>query len=172
MPNPNAPFGLQSMGRTLSGGFPEILHFTKATADVVYPNDAVNQLADGTIEADSATPGTTNYSGISLGYGAAAAAGVLIPVIVSPDVIFIAQADGSLAAADMGLNTNLVLTAGDSTILRSKHQLNSAAEAVTATLDVKLRRLFPRMGNEFASAYPVIECIFNKHRNAPGVAGV
>lgn len=172
MANTNAPFGLEPQGRTLSGGFPEIQHMEKTAAEVVYIHDAVNQLATGLIEADSATPGTTLYSGIALGHGAANAAGVLIPVVISPDIIFKAQASDAFARADEGLNANLVLTAGGSKDgTYSKHAVNSATQDTTNSLDVKLRRLFPAVGNEYGN-YAHIECSFNKHRNFGGVAGV
>jgi hypothetical protein len=173
MANTNAPFGLQPTGRNLAGSFAlEIEHMTVATADVVYPGDAVNQLADGTIEADSATPGTTLYTGVSLGYKAATIASKTVPVVVDPLAIFIAQASTSLASpADAGLNANLVLTAGDSTILRSKHSIDGTTEAVTSSLDVKLKRLAPIVGNESGN-YSIWEVVFNKHRNNPAVAGV
>jgi hypothetical protein len=171
MANPNTPYGLAQLGRTLAGGCPEILHFIKATADVVYPGDAVNQLAGGTIEADSATPGTTLYTGISLGFGAAAAANISIPVIVSPDIIFHIQASAAFAVANSGLNANLVLTAGDATLTRSKHAMDTTTINVNAARDIKLRRLYPEVGNE-AGNYAKVEASWNRHRNFGGQAGV
>lgn len=172
MANINAPYGLEPLGRTLSGGCPEVIPMEKTTAEVIFTHDAVNQLNTGLIEADSATPGTTLYSGISLGHGAANVAGLWIPVIISPDVIFRAQASGAFARADEGLNANLVLTAGGSRDgSYSKHAVNSATQDVTNTFDVKLRRLWPGVANEYGN-YASIECSFNKHRGFGGVAGV
>jgi hypothetical protein len=170
--NPNTPFGLLPLGRTLNGGIPEIMGMVKATADVIYPFDAVNQLADATIEADSATPGTTLYCGIALSYGAAAVANVVIPVIISPGIVFACRSNGTYAAADAGLVANLVLTAGDATALRSKHAINQSTDDVTATLDIKQLRLYPQVGNVVGD-YAIVECLFHNHRYASaGVVGL
>jgi hypothetical protein len=170
MANLDNPHGLRCIG-TMHGGPPETDQFSKVVGygTAIFRGDAVNQVADGSIEA-SATPGTTLYSGVALNYGAASTA-TDHGVIVDPFAIFEAQADGALAAADMGLNANLVLTAGSATTKISKHQINSATENTTATLDVKLRKKLNVPDNEWG-AYVRIEIVFNKHRAAFAVAGV
>lgn len=171
MANLNNPHGLRSLGITLSGGCLSIENFSKVVGygTAIFRNDAVNRVADGSIEA-SATPGTTLYSGVALNYGAASTA-TEHSVIVNPDALFEAQADGSLVAADMGLNANLVLTAGNATTKISKHQINSATEDVTNTLDVHLLKLLDAPDNE-AGNYARIEIVFNKHRMNPSAVGV
>src|SRR5512139_1552657 len=93
MANVDNPHGLRPLARTLSGGMPWVQLFTKAVgyATAIFQHDAVNQVADGSIEA-SATPGTTLYSGVALNYGAASTATEHL-VITSPDAIFEAQDD-------------------------------------------------------------------------------
>lgn len=171
MANIDAPHGLRPLGVTLSGGCPVLSTFSKAAGygTAIFRGDAVNRVASGSIEA-SATPGTTLYSGVSLNYGAASTA-TEHTVITSPDAIFEAQADGSLAEADMGLNANLVLNAGSALTRQSGHEIAAASAAVTATLDVKLLRKLAVPNNEYG-ANVRIEIAFNKHRLNPAVAGV
>jgi len=171
MSNVDNPHGLRSLMRTLSGGLPLIEEFDKAVGygTAIFMNDAVNRAADNSIEA-SATPGTTLYSGVSLNYGAASTA-TKHQVIVSPDALFEAQADGSLALADMGLNANLILGAGSTTTLQSGHEINSATEAVTASLDVHLLHKLNVPDNDYGD-YVRVEIVFNKHRMNSVAVGV
>jgi hypothetical protein len=170
--NINNPHGLRPIGTIHGGGF-EVEEFQKAVgyATAIFIFDAVNRVADGSIEA-SATPGATNYSGVALNFGAASTATSHL-VITDPLCLFEAQDDGGagILAVDLGLNANLVLTAGDATTQQSKHQIATATAAVTATLDVKLRRLF-NVPNNAHGANARIEIQINKHRMTAGVAGI
>jgi hypothetical protein len=172
MANTNAPFGLRFL-YTLTGGPEQTEFFNKVVgyATAIYRGDAVNRVADGSIEV-SATPGTTLYSGVALNTGAASLA-TSHCIIVDPSAVFLAQGDGSgtLALADEGLNANLVLTAGDSVRKMSKHQVAESTKQTTNTLDVKLLKLAKLPDNE-AGAYARFEIFFNKHRMNPAVAGV
>ena len=73
MANVDNPHGLHSLGRTIDGGCPYIQRLQKDASEgtAIFIGDAVNREADGNIEAASATPGTTLYSGVSLNHGAA-----------------------------------------------------------------------------------------------------
>ena len=171
MANLNNPHGLKPLGISLSGGPGLVEVFGKVVGygTAIFRYDAINRVADGSIEA-SASAGTTLYSGVALDYGAALTVTEHL-CLTSFDAIFEAQADGSLVAADMGLNANLVLTAGNAATKVSKHQINSSTEDVTATLDVHLLGLLNCPDNEFGS-YARLEIVFNKHRMHPGVVGV
>jgi len=173
MANVNNPHGLRPLGISLTGGCPVFDELSKAvgygTAIFVY--DAINRVADGSIEA-SATPGTTFYSGVSMNYGAASTA-TTHTICISPDAIYEAQVDDAtgLAATDMGLNANLLLTAGNATTKVSKHTINHTGIDVTNTLDVHLLGLLNVADNVFGG-YARIEIVFNKHRMAPATVGV
>jgi hypothetical protein len=174
MANVNNPFGLRSLGLTLSGGAPQIELFDKVVGygTAVFPGDAVNQVADGSIEK-SATPGSTLYSGVALDYGAASKATNHL-VVVSPDAVFVTQCDDDgtgLVATDRGINCNLVLGAGSATTYKSGHQLHSTTKNTTSSLDMKLRRLFP-VGDNAYGVYARWEVVFNNHRNAMGTTAV
>jgi hypothetical protein len=170
MANVNAPFGARPLYH--QSGAPIVTElFSKAATygTALYPGDFVAQVADNTLEVP-ATPGTTLITGVNLGYGAASTL-TEHPIIVDPFVIFAVQSDGSLVEADMGLNANLVYTAGDATKKLSKHQIDSTTEATTASLDVKLIRKVDSPDNAYGN-YVVLEVLINKHRRAHAVAGV
>jgi len=173
MANVNNPHGLRPIGTIHGGGF-EIEEFNKLVGygTAIFIFDAVNQVAGGALQA-SATPGTTRYTGVSLNFSPLSTAATHL-VITDPLCLFETQDDNStdgVAAADIGLNANLTLTAGDTTTQQSKYQLAEASIAVTATLDVKLRKLFSVPNNAFGSNAR-IEIQFNKHRRTAEVAGV
>jgi hypothetical protein len=173
MANNDFAHGLMPLQTCLNGGTPKVQYFTKAVGygTAIFQHDAVNQVADGSIEA-SATPGTTSYSGVALNYGAPSTA-TTHAVIVNPDALFEAQEDGSgtFAAADKGLLANLALTAGNAQTKQSKHEISGTSKAVTATLDVRLLELFAVPNNEYGANARVV-VMFNKHRMNPSVAGI
>lgn len=175
MPNVDNPHGLQTLGRTMAGGFPTVESFQKAASfgTALFIGDAVARAADGTINT-TITPGTTLYSGVNLNYGAASTLTDHL-VITSPDALFEAQDNNStdgFAAADMGLNANLELNAGSALTQLSGHEINESTANTTSTLDVKLLRLLQSPDNSYGTGWGRFEIIFNKHRMHPAVAGV
>jgi hypothetical protein len=177
--NNNNAHGLRPLGISLGGGPAFIEQFSKAVGygTAIFQNDAVNRVADGSIEA-SATPGSSLYSGVALNYGAALTATDHL-VITSPDALFEAQDDGTtgqgvpgITAVGLGMNANLVLTAGvAATSHISKHQIAASTLDTTNTLDMHLLKLLSAPDNAYGQ-YARIEMVFNRHRMAPGVAGV
>jgi hypothetical protein len=173
MANSNNPHGLRPLGVCQSGGVPQLEAFTKLVgyATAIFRNDAVNRAADSGINTGG-TPGTTIYSGVSMQYSPASTADTVL-VMTSADAIFEAQVNGSLVEADLGLNANLLLTAGNATTKMSQHEINATGAATTNTLDVHLLRRHAILDSKNAFGTNVkLEIIFNKHRMAPGVAGV
>lgn len=183
MANVNNKHGLRPLMRTLGGGVPVAQLMLKAVGEAagIFIWDAVNRLADGSIEQDSATPGTTLYSGVNLGPFGAALTATSHLIQISPDAVFEAQDDNDtdgIAAADLGLNINLNLsqpaitnpaTAGFLGV--SGHQLDEASAAVGAGLDMHMMALLNVPDNAHG-ANARIEVVFNKHRMAPAAVGV
>jgi len=138
----------------------------------IFINDAVNRVADGSIEV-SATPGTTAYSGVSLTHGLLSTATDHL-VIISPDAVYEAQdnadTDG-FAEADMGLLVNLELNAGSTTTLISGHELDESTVNTTNTLDMLMLQLYDVPDNA-GTANSRVEVVFNKHRMVAGTTGV
>ncbi len=175
MANVDNPHGLRPLMRAFGGGCAGIEQLSKVAGygTALFIGDAVNRVADGSIEA-SATPGTTLYSGVNLNYAAASKASDHL-VITDPDMIFEAQdndAGGTgFVAADMGLNANLQLNSGSATTQISGHEINTTGAAVTASLDVHLMRKLDVPDNAFGPSCRV-EIMFNKHRMAKAAVGV
>lgn len=173
MANVDNPHGLRPLMRNLDGGEPQIRQLAKAVGygTAIFEFDAINRVADGSIEA-SATPGTTNYTGVALNYGALSTA-TNHQCIVSPSAVYEAQDNGGagVLAVDLGNNANLVLTAGNTTTLLSKHQIATSTLTTTVTLDVHLLALLDVPDN-IHGANARIEIVFNKHRLAPATVGV
>lgn len=167
MPNVDNPHGLRPLGYCLGGGPPMIQYFSKDAAEgaAIFTWDAVNREADGNIEANSATPGSTTYSGVAMNYGAASKL-TEHAVIISPDAVYEAQdnndTDG-FDAADMGLNVNIELNAGSAVTKQSGHELDESTADVTATLDLHMLDLLAVPDNA-AGANSRVIVVFNKHR--------
>jgi len=173
--NTNAPHGLMPLGVSLSGGPQAIEVFSKPSTlnTAIFRYDPVARLADGSISSKQAdiTPGSTLYSGVALAYGAASTA-TDHHVLLSPDAIFEAQTDSTgLVATDMGCNANLEYGAGSAVTKLSGWIINHTPCDGTSTSDVHLLRKFDVPTNDYG-AYARLEIVFNKHRMAPGVAGV
>lgn len=102
--------------------------------------------------------------------GAAQATTWYAMVVDDPNVVFEVQEGGTpLAAADVGLNTNLTIT--DANNFLSQVVLDNADKAGTATLQVKLLGLVQRVDNEFGQ-YAKWLVKINNHELAAGTAGV
>ena len=87
-----------------------------------------------------------------------------------PNIVFEVQEGGAvLAAADVGLNTNLTVVDANNFI--SQVVLDNADKATTATLQVKLLGLVRRVDNTFGQ-YAKWLVKINHHELAAGVAGV
>lgn len=171
MANPNAPYGFRLTGRTLEGGDPFLLPFSKPATEAVafFPGDVLAR-ADDNYATRTITPGTTRILGVCQDYGAASTATDHI-VCVHPSAVYQGRADGSLVQADMGLNANFAKGTGDATRKYSKDVINSATEAVTATLDLHLIDKVNHPKNEWGE-YVELVCIFNKSRFAQDSVGV
>jgi len=172
MANVDNPHGLLPV-YSLFGGAMVLEEFTRAAAygTALYRGDVVGRINDHTITIP-ATPGTTRISGVNLVHCVASyAAATKHLVVVGPDQVFEGQADGSLLEADMGLNANLLYGAGDAVALKSAHEIDSATEAETATLDVHLLGRL-RVEENAYGANVRLEVLINKHRMASDAVGV
>lgn len=177
MANVNNPHGLMPTCRREGGGASELVAYTKAAAygQAIFRWDPVTLLL-GVLNgpASGITPGTTRLRGVSAEYSPAS---VLKSMLVydSPADLFDVQGDASgsgsnvIAAATMGFCGNLTGTAGGTpTTDNSNVQLSEVSIAVTSTLDVKLRRLLPVIGNAYGLNARV-EVKINKHLGNPEV---
>lgn len=91
-----------------------------------------------------------------------------ILVIDDPDVVFEVQADGAIAAADIGLNADFV--AADPIEGRSHFELDASTAAATVSLPLKIIRLVRREDNELG-AFAKVEVMINKHAYGHATTG-
>lgn len=171
MANVNGPFGFAPAGCAVSGGIIVTRVMSKAVGygTAIFPGDMVGRANDGSIDREL-TPGTTYIQGVSLSYGAASTATEHL-IIDNPWTVLVGQADGALAAADMGLNANFAKGTGDASLIRSKDVINSATEATTGSLDLHLIERLKEIGNDYG-AYVKLLVTINKHRLFGGIDGV
>jgi len=88
-----------------------------------------------------------------------------------PDIIFSIQCDGTFANADVGLNSNVTLTAGNTDFGYSKQEITVSTFAVTATLPIRILRLIDEPGNVVGAASKV-EVYINNHQLRANTAGI
>lgn len=174
MANVDRPSGLKCVGRSVAGGMPDLVSYKKdaAGAAAIFVGDVVNREADSFI-APGGTPGTTNYLGVALNWGAALMLTEHM-VVNDPFALFSAQGDDGTALdeADSGLNCNFVFGAGGSSAPTiSGHELDASSKATTATLDAKLHTKLASPDNEYGEFCEFIVTI-NRHALMPGIAGV
>lgn len=167
MPNVQQPFGLRLIDS--EGKQVRIRRYVKKSGNAIYPGDAVVATATG--DVDIATAGAA-LLGVAMEYRAAASTAD-IAVCDDPEAVFEIQSDSGVAAADVFLNANITATAGDSSLLRSKHDLDVASFATTATLQLKLLGLSQISDNAYGS-FARIKVKINNHvlKGATGSAGV
>ena len=145
--------------------------------------------ADGVPTAIRATAAGGNYiSGVVVGFSPVLGAGSsgrdstvyraastarYAYVADSPDLIFEIQEDavgGALAAADVGLNVDLIAGSGSAVTGYSGFQADTSTKATTNTLQLRIVRFVPRVDNEIG-ANAKIEVMINLHqqRNLTGI---
>lgn len=139
-------------------------------AGTIYPGDFVSQEAGGRVVAASAS---SALCGVAASYASGADAEVM--VWDHPDQLFLVQADETEvdAQTDIGLNYDIVATAGSSAYKLSRMELDSSTQATTATLPLKLLGIDERPDNALGAQ---VDCIvkINNHQfgSHTGTAGV
>lgn len=187
MANANTPFGLKPVKDARSGnetGGLEMFYVPSSDATALYIGDPVVKAGSAdaagvasVTRAVAAGPitgvvmgfvpdGTTDQAG----YRAASTAAYVL-VCTDPTEAFIIQDNTGIAAADVGLNANLTIAAGNSYSKRSGVTLDASTKATTSTLAVKILGLAPIPGNDFG-AYNKLLVMLNSTTEATASAGV
>lgn len=162
MANADRPKGLRPHGEVLR----ERPYIAGGT---IYPGDAVKLNNNGKVVAASAS---NALLGVAATYASADGAEVI--VWDDPEQRFVVQADDgtSIAQADVGLNYNIVATAGSATYKQSRMELDSSSGVTTpSTLPLRLLGISRMEGNaagEFAKCVVSI----NQHQLRGGTDGV
>jgi hypothetical protein len=182
-----APYGARPIGTLSAAG-----SFTSKTRHLpigasygtqISNGDFCKLVADGEIEKDVGTTALTTV-GIFLGcsytdpttgqktfsnYWPAsnAATDAMAYVLDDPFVVFQMQADEALNTTDRGLNASVVVTAGSTTIGKSKSALDGSTPATTNTLPLRIISFvdgpssLPPKGTTASDTYPDVIVKFN-----------
>lgn len=190
MPNTNVASGLKPV-RMLDGapytGHVDMFFVPASDATALYIGDAVvfagsaDAAGIPTITRAAASSaitgavvgfipdGVTNVAGFR-----AASTAAYVLVAHGQDVLFEIQENssgGALAAADIGLNVDIVVGAGSATTKRSGTMIATNTKATTITLPLKIRRLVQRPDNEIGTNSKVLVSL-NNTTETPGTASV
>lgn len=189
MANANVAYGLKPV-RMLDGspfnGCVDMFSLPSSVATAAFVGDPVKLAgsadANGvaTVALCAATDtitgtivGFADAASMTLGYGAASTA--RYPLVAhGQDLLFEIQEDGvggAIAAADIGLNADIIVAAGSTAFRRSGVMLDTSTKATTATLELKIKGLVQRPDNAVGTTAKVLVKI-NKHTDSNAVAGV
>lgn len=165
-------------------GDPVVKTGTSNTAEVSAPG--AGKFGIGTLpEINKATAGDGNpitgvivgfapiSTNLNLNYNTASTARIVY-VCDDPDVVFLIQADGAIAAADVGLNAVLIYTNAGSTVSGlSGVELDTTSDvpAADASNQLTIQRVYNSETNEAASAWTHVEVKINQHTEANNVIG-
>lgn len=177
MANANTPFGLlphrDASGRPFTGQG-KLYYVPASDSTALFPGDPVilagSADADGIPSVTRATAAGGNYLlgaviavEPTLGAGAngrdstvyrAASTERYVFVADDPNTEFLIQEDavgGALAAADVGLNADLVAGSGSTVYGQSAFQLDTSTKATTNTLQLKILGFAQKVGNEIGA---------------------
>jgi hypothetical protein len=112
-----------------------------------------------------------NPDNLSIAYHAAHATRHVY-VARTRDLILEVQNNGAMAAADVGLNVDFVVAAGNTTTGASNMEVDSTTEATTNTLDLRIVGIVDSPKNEVASANARMLVMVNRDWYANQIAGV
>lgn len=205
MANNDAPFGLRpvghpsglskasvkayyvpaSYGTALFVGDPVVKTGTSNTSEVSFPG--VGTMPAGTMpEVNKATAGDANaITGVIVGIAAnpdnlgrrynPASTEAVVFVNDDPQTEFEIQADGTISAAQVGLNAVVIYTnAGDTNTGASGVELDTTSDvpAADASNQLTILGVVPRVDNEAGSNFTVCRVRINNHTEAHGAIGI
>ena len=139
------------------------------SADAAGVASVTRAAAAGTITG--AVVGFQDATSMQAGYRAASTAAYVL-VAHGQDVLFEIQDDGvggALVAADIGLNADIIVAAGNAYSKRSGTMLDTSTKATTATLPLRIRGLAQRPDNEMGANAKVLVTL-NNTTETPGTA--
>lgn len=164
-------------------GDPVVKTGTSNTVEVTAPGAGAFPV--GTLPAiNKATAGDDNaITGVIVGFAGdaddpiynPASTGRVAYVCDDPDVMFEIQADGAIAAAQVGLNAVLIYTNSGSTatgVSGAELDTSSDAPAADASNQLTIRSVVNRPDNEAGSAFTKVLVTINNHTEAPGAIGI
>lgn len=187
MANANVAFGLKPV-RMLDGspynGAGDMFYLPSSVATAAYIGDPVKlagsadtagvasiALCAATDTITGTIIGFADATSMAAGYGAASTARYVL-VAHGQDILFEIQEDGvggAIAAADIGLNADIIVAAGSTYSKRSGVMLDTSTKNTTATLGLRIRGLAQRPDNELSANAKVLVSL-NDTTESPGTA--
>lgn len=113
--------------------------------------------------------GFADATSMTAGYRAASTAAYVL-VAHGQDILYEIQEDGdggAIAAADIGLNANIIVAAGSSYTKRSGTMLDTSSKNTTATLQLRIHGLVQRPDNALSANAKVLVSL-NNTTETPG----
>ena len=187
MANANVAFGLKPVrmldGSPYSGGV-DMFYLPSSVATAAYVGDPVKlagsadsagvasiALCAATDTITGTIVGFADAASMTAGYGAASTA--RYPLVAhGQDILFEIQEDGvggAIAAADIGLNADIIVAAGSSYSKKSGVMLDTSTKNTTATLGLRIRGIAQRPDNALDTNAKVLVSL-NDTTETPGTA--
>ena len=176
-----APYGAKPIGTlSASGSFTgKVQHIKIASGfdTLISWGDFVKLVAAGTIEKDAGTttatpvgvfmgcsytdPTTSQPTYAQMWTADVAASDAVAYVLTDPNVLFQMQGDGAITQAMLGSNFSIVVTAGSTTIGRSKNAVDQSTSATTNTLPLRIIDFVDGPDSAVGDAYTDVIMKFN-----------
>jgi hypothetical protein len=158
------PRGFWPYGRVLS------IHQYVGGATAIYPGDLTAMNSGGKVTVAAA--GGTQLVGVAASYKSAT--GTTVLVYDDPDQQFLVQDDASgstvIVQSMVGLNFDILATAGNATTIKSRHELKRGGAATTQITDAANLRLLGIKGDTGANS--VCRVVINEHFFAKKTTGI
>jgi len=187
-----APYGAKPIGTlSASGSFTgKVQHIKIASGydTLISWGDFVKLVAAGTIEKDTGTttatpvgvfmgcsytdPTTSQPTYAQMWTADVAASDAMAYVLTDPNVLFQMQGDGAITQAMLGSNFAIVVTAGSTTIGRSKNAVDQSTSATTNTLPLRIVDYVDGPDSAVGDAYTDVIMKFNVGHQYVNTTGI
>ena len=187
-----APYGAKPIGTlSASGSFTgKVQHLKIASGydTLISWGDFVKLVAAGTIEKDAGTttatpvgvfmgcsytdPTTSQPTYAQMWTADVAASDAMAYVLTDPNVLFQMQGDGAITQAMLGSNFAIVVTAGSTTIGRSKSAVDQSTSATTNTLPLRIVDYVDGPDSAVGDAYTDVIMKFNVGHQYVNTTGI
>lgn len=187
-----APYGAKPIGTlSASGSFTgKVQHIKIASGydTLISWGDFVKLVAAGTIEKDAGTttatpvgvfmgcsytdPTTSQPTYAQMWTADVAASDAVAYVLTDPNVLFQMQGDGAITQAMLGSNFAIVVTAGSTTIGRSKNAVDQSTSNTTNTLPLRIVDYVDGPDSAVGDAYTDVIMKFNVGHQYVNTTGI
>ena len=192
MANIDRPNGFRPVGHLSGGGFTGRVRKYYSVNDNLFLGDLVEKEATGTASGSGGYPGVDRMDsgtadilvGCVVGWEIdpdnlnamhhAASTSLAVYINDDPMTIYEGQCDGTLAAADIGLNADVTIGSGSTTTGASNMEIAASGAATTQATPLKIMGLVEREDNDVASANANWLVMLNLHayKNEAGTTGI